>query len=156
MDPSGDGGGGLTAAELPCGSCGAQSSAEAKFCSECGTRLTQATKPAEYKQVTVLFADVVRSMDIAATLDMERWRAIMTELVERAAAVVRRYGGGKVEFTGDGLMAVFGAPAALEDHAFRACLGALDIQDEAKRLAAEVQRRDGVALRLRVGLNSAR
>ena len=86
---------------------------------------------------------------------MERLREIMTELVERSAAVVRRYGG-TVEFTGDGVMAIFGAPVALEDHAFRACLAALAIQEEANRLAAEVQRRDGVALRLRVGLNSGR
>ena len=110
---------------------------------------------AEYKQVTVLFADVVRSMDIAAAVDMERLREIMTELVERSAAVVQRYGG-TVEYTGDGVMALFGAPVALEDHAFRACLAALAIQEEANRLAAEVQRRDGVALRLRVGLNSGR
>ena len=103
----------------------------------------------------MLFADVVRSMDIAAALDMERLREVMTELVERSAAVVRRYGG-TVEYTGDGVMAIFGAPVALEDHAFRACLAALAIQEEANRLAAEVQRRDGVALRLRVGLNSGR
>jgi class 3 adenylate cyclase len=106
--------------------------------------------------VTVLFADVVRSMDIAAAVDIERLREIMTELVERSAAVVQRYGGGSVEYTGDGLMALFGAPVALEDHAFRACLAALAIQEEATRLAAEVQRRDSVALRLRVGLNSGR
>ena len=95
-------------------------------------------------------------MDIAAALDMERLREIMGELVECSAAVVRRYGGGTVEFTGDGVMALFGAPVALEDHAFRACLAAVDIQEEANRLAAEVARRDGVALRLRVGLNSGR
>ena len=111
---------------------------------------------AEYKQVTVLFADVVRSMDIAAAVDVERLREIMTELVERSAAVVQRYGGGTVDYTGDGVMALFGAPVALEDHAFRACLAALAIQEEADRLAAEVARRDGVALRLRVGLNSGR
>ena len=105
--------------------------------------------------MTVLFADVVRSMDIAAALDVERLREIMTELVERSAAVVQRYGG-TVEYTGDGVMALFGAPVALEDHAFRACLAALAIQEEANRLAAEVQRRDGVALQLRVGLNSGR
>ena len=103
----------------------------------------------------MLFADVVRSMDIAAAVDIERLREIMTELVERSAAVVQRYGG-TVEYTGDGVMALFGAPVALEDHAFRACLAALAIQEEANRLAAEVQRRDGVALRLRVGLNSGR
>jgi adenylate cyclase len=99
VDPGGDGGGGLTAT-LFCGSCGAQSSPTAKFCGECGTRLAQATQSAEYKQVTVLFADVVHSMDLAATLDMERWREIMTELAERSAAVARRYGG-TVEFTGE-------------------------------------------------------
>jgi class 3 adenylate cyclase len=104
--------------------------------------------------VTVLFADVVRSMDIAAAVDLERLREVMTELVERAAAVVQRYGGGTVEYTGDGLMAIFGAPMALEDHAFRACLAALEIQEEAKALAVEVARRDGVELQLRVGLNS--
>ena len=103
-----------------------------------------------------MFADVVRSMDIAAALDVERLREIMAELVERSAAVVQRYGAGKFEYTGDGLMALFGAPVALEDHAFRACLAALAIQEEASRLATEVQRRDGLTLRLRVGLNSGR
>jgi class 3 adenylate cyclase len=95
-------------------------------------------------------------MDIAATVGAERLREIMTELVTRAAAVVQRYGGTVDKFTGDGLMAVFGAPAALEDHALRACLAALGIQEEVTRLAAEVQRRDGVGLNLRVGLNSGR
>ena len=108
---------------------------------------------AKYKQVTVLFADVVRSMDIAAALDIERLREIMTELVERSAEVARRYGG-TVEFNGDGVMALFGAPVALEDHAFRACLSALEIQTVADGLADEVQRRDGVTLCVRVGLNS--
>ncbi|MGV0803331.1 adenylate/guanylate cyclase domain-containing protein, partial [Mycolicibacterium elephantis] len=81
---------------------------------------------------------------------------IMADLVQRSTAVVQRYGGGSVEYTGDGVMAIFGAPVALEDHAFRACLAALAIQEEAKQLATEVQRRDGVALQLRVGLNSGR
>ena len=75
--------------------------------------------------------------------------------MERSAAVVRRYGG-TVEYAGDGVMAIFGAPVALEDHAFRGCLAALAIQEETNRLAAEVARRDGVALQLRVGLNSGR
>ena len=112
-----------------------------------GHRLPSADA-AEYKQVTVLFADVVRSMDIAAALDMERLREIMTELVERSAAVVRRYGG-TVESTGDGVMAIFGAPVALEDHAFRACLAAVAIQEEAKRLAARC--RDATAWTCRCG-----
>ncbi len=104
--------------------------------------------------MTVLFADVVHSMDIAAAVGAERLREIMAELVNRSTAVVKRYGGTVSQFTGDGIMAVFGAPVALEDHAVRACLAALGIQEEAKRLAAEVQDRDGVELRLRVGLNS--
>ena len=109
---------------------------------------------AEFKQVTVLFADVVNSMDIAAALGAERFREVMTELVNGSAAVVQHYGGMVDKFTGDGIVAVFGAPAALEDHALRACLVALGIQEEVKRLAAEVERRDGVDLQLRIGLNS--
>ena len=153
MDPSGDGGG-LTATGLFCGSCGAQSSTAAKFCGECGTRLTQTTQSAEYKQVTVLFADVVRSMDIAAAVGAERLREVMTDLVNCASSVVRRYGGTVDKFTGDGIMAVFGAPLALEDHAVRACLAALKIQDELPQLAAQVRDRDGVELAVRIGLNS--
>ena len=113
-----------------------------------------AATAAEYKQVTVLFADVVHSMDIAAAVGAERLREIMSELLDRSTVVVKRYGGTLSQFTGDGIMAVFGAPIALEDHAFRACLAALGIQEEAKRLAAGVQDRDGICLRLRVGLNS--
>jgi class 3 adenylate cyclase len=144
----------MTAAALVCGSCGTELPQNAKFCLECGAAVSSAAKSAEYKQVTVLFADVVQSMDIAAAVGAERLREIMTELVERSAAVVRRYGGTVDKFTGDGIMAVFGAPAALEDHAIRACLAALGVQEEAKRLAAGVRERDGVDLQLRVGLNS--
>ena len=78
----------------------------------------------------MLFADVVRSMDLASTLDAERLREIMADLFDRSAAVVQRYGGTVDKFTGDGIMAVFGAPITLEDHAFRACLAALDIQKD--------------------------
>jgi adenylate cyclase len=137
-----------------CATCGTELRATAKFCDECGSPTSVAAAPAEYKQVSVLFADVVRSMDIAAAVGAERLREIMTELVEHAATVVKRYGGTVDKFTGDGIMAVFGAPVALEDHAFRACLAALGIQDEAQRLAAEVAQRDGIDLQLRVGLNS--
>ena len=154
MDPSGDGGGGLTATGLSCGSCGTELPPNSKFCNECGAPLTQATRSAEYKQVTVLFADVVHSMEIAAAVGAERLREIMAELVDRAAVVVQHFGGTVGSFTGDGIMAVFGAPVALEDHAIRACLAALGVQDEAKRFAVDVQDRDGVELQLRVGLNS--
>ncbi|OBJ62794.1 AAA family ATPase [Mycobacterium sp. 1423905.2] len=135
-----------------CPACGVQPLENARFCHGCGAPVARAGALAEYKQVTVLFADVVHSMDIAAAVGAERLREIMTELVTRASAVVQRYGGTVDKFTGDGIMALFGAPAALEDHALRASLAALGIQDEAKRLAADLA--DGVPLVLRVGLNS--
>ena len=137
-----------------CRGCGAEPRADARFCDACGTPLGHVNAEAEYKQVTVLFADVVHSMDIAAAVGAERLREIMTELFDRSSAVVLRYGGTVDKFTGDGLMAVFGAPVALEDHALRACLAALDIQREAQRIATEVEQRDGLALLLRIGLNS--
>jgi class 3 adenylate cyclase len=104
--------------------------------------------------VTVLFADVVHSMDIATAVGAERLREIMSDLLDRSTAVVKRYGGTVDKFTGDGIMAVFGAPITLEDHAIRACLAALEIQAETARLAVEVNDRDAIDLRLRVGLNS--
>ena len=128
--------------------------ASAKFCSECGKPRAQSSQSAEYKQVTVLFADVVHSMDLAASLGAERLREVMAALLDCSTAVVQRYGGIVDKFTGDGIMALFGAPVALEDHAFRACLAATDIQREAERLAADVQTRDDVTLQLRIGLNS--
>lgn len=128
--------------------------AQARFCSECGTPLTRAAGSAEYKQVTVLFADVVHSMDIARTVGPERLREIMASLVDVASSVVARYGGTVDKFTGDGIMAVFGAPLALEDHAVRACLAALGIQAEVNTVAVDIGRRDNADLQLRVGLNS--
>jgi adenylate cyclase len=142
----------MTAA--PCANCGAEPRVGARFCDACGSPISADGGRAEYKQVTVLFADVVRSMDIAAAVGAERLREIMTEVFNRSSTVVKRYGGTVDKFTGDGIMAVFGAPIALEDHALRACLAALDIQAEAQRFALELQYRDRVELQLRVGLNS--
>src|SRR5262249_15739241 len=144
----------MTTTGLVCAACGIELPPNSKFCNECGAAVSAASKPAEYKQVTVLFADVVHSMDIAAAVGAERLREIMAALVGRAAAVGARYGGTVDKFTGDGIMAVFGAPVALEDHAVRACLAALGVREEAQRLAVEVRERDGVELQLRVGLNS--
>src|SRR5258707_2630858 len=143
----------MTAATA-CRTCGTEPREGARFCDACGAPVTEQDTPAEYKQVTVLFADVVHSMDIAAAVGTERLREIMTELVDRCAAVVKRYGGTVDKFTGDGIMAVFGATVALEDHAVRACLSALGVQEETRRLALVVGERDGVELQLRVGLNS--
>jgi len=137
-----------------CPACGNQAREGARFCDNCGAPMVSTSESAEYKQVTVLFADVVGSTDITAAVGAERLREIMAGLVKRSAAVVQRYGGTVDKFTGDGISALFGAPMALEDHAFRACLAALDIQQEAKQLAAAVAARDDVELQLRIGLNS--
>jgi adenylate cyclase len=120
-----------------CRTCGTEPLEHARFCHGCGSPVKEADTRAEYKQVTVLFADVVHSMDIAAAVGEERLREIMTELVNRASSVVQRYGGTVDKFTGDGIMAVFGAPVALEDHATRACMAALGIQEEIALLAAK-------------------
>ncbi|HTY28163.1 MAG TPA: adenylate/guanylate cyclase domain-containing protein, partial [Mycobacterium sp.] len=136
-----------------CGSCGHDLRAGARFCDACGCAVAASPAPSEFKQVTVLFADVVGSMRLATALHPERLQAIMHELFNRGAAVVQRFQG-TVEFTGDGLMALFGAPVAVEDHALRACIAALEIQSVTKELSAEVFRSDGVDLRIRVGLNS--
>jgi adenylate cyclase len=142
-------------AEPACRSCGTQLLENAQFCHGCGSPVARTEAAhAEYKQVTVLFADVVHSMDIAATVGPERLREIMAELVNRSAEVVSRYGGTLDKFTGDGIMAVFGAPVALEDHAVRGCLAALGIQQQASELAAEVKRKDAIDFSMRVGLNS--
>ena len=135
-------------------SCGNDLRAKARFCDACGSPVSTRPAAGEHKQVTVLFADVVGSMKLAAALDAERLQEIMHELFNRAAGVVQRYQGTVDKFTGDGLMALFGAPAALEDHALRACISALEIQAVANELAAEILHRDGIALQIRVGLNS--
>ena len=143
----------MTAATA-CRTCGTEAREGARFCDGCGAPVTGQDTRAEYKQVTVLFADVVHSMDIASAVGAERLREIMADLADRCAAVVKRYGGTVDKFTGDGIMAVFGAPVALEDHAVRACLAALGVQEEAKRLADDIHNRDGIDLWVRVGLNS--
>ncbi|WP_179468823.1 adenylate/guanylate cyclase domain-containing protein [Mycolicibacterium vinylchloridicum] len=137
-----------------CLTCGTELLESARFCHSCGSPVGDAGARPEYKQVTVVFADVVRSMDIAAAVGAERLREIMAELADRCAGVVRRFGGTVGSFTGDGIMAVFGAPVAFEDHAVRACLAALAIQEAARPLAIDVRRQDGIDLKLRIGLNS--
>ncbi|AGB20823.1 adenylate/guanylate cyclase family protein [Mycobacterium sp. JS623] len=136
-----------------CGSCGNDLRAKARFCDVCGAPVASSAVT-EYKQVTVLFVDVVGSMKLAAVLHPERLREIMNELFNRAAAVVQRYQGTLDKFTGDGLMALFGAPVALEDHALRACIAALEIQTVTQEFAVDVFRRDNVRLEVRAGLNS--
>ena len=108
----------------------------------------------ERKQVTVLFADVMGSMDMAEQHDPEQWRRIMQGFFSILADEVRRFEGTVDKFTGDGIMAVFGAPVAHEDHARRACFAALRMLDDIAEYAAELRRRHGLNFSVRIGVNS--
>jgi class 3 adenylate cyclase/tetratricopeptide (TPR) repeat protein len=108
----------------------------------------------ERKQVTVLFADVKGSMDMAEQQDPEQWRRIMQGFFSILADEVRRFEGTVDKFTGDGIMAVFGAPIAHEDHARRACYAALRMLDDISEYAAELRRRHGLNFSARIGLDS--
>src|SRR5947208_645365 len=108
----------------------------------------------ERKQVTVLFADVQGSMDLAGALDPEEWRAIMDRFLKILSAGVTRFEGTVDKFTGDGIMAVFGAPIAHEDHARRASYAALQMLDDVSEYAAELRREQGLNFSVRIGINS--
>jgi class 3 adenylate cyclase/tetratricopeptide (TPR) repeat protein len=109
---------------------------------------------AERKQVTVLFADVKGSMDMAEAQDPEQWRRIMQRFFAILADGVHRFEGTVDKFTGDGIMAVFGAPIAHEDHARRACYAALRMLDDIAAYAAELRRSQGLSFSTRIGLDS--
>jgi class 3 adenylate cyclase/tetratricopeptide (TPR) repeat protein len=108
----------------------------------------------ERKQVTVLFADLKGSMELLADRDPEEARQLLDPVLDRMMAAVHRYEGTVNQVMGDGIMALFGAPLAHEDHAVRACYAALAMQAAVKQYAAEVQRRHGVPVQIRVGLNA--
>ena len=108
----------------------------------------------ERKQVTVLFADVQGSMDMAEGQDLEEWRRIMQRFFSILADGVHRFEGTVDKFTGDGIMAVFGAPVAHEDHGRRACYAALRMLDDISEYAAELRRTDGLSFSARIGINS--
>jgi class 3 adenylate cyclase/tetratricopeptide (TPR) repeat protein len=112
------------------------------------------TLEGERKQVTVLFADLKGSMELLADRDPEEARQLLDPVLDRMMAAVHRYEGTVNQVMGDGIMALFGAPIAHEDHAVRAWYAALAMQASVKRYAAEVQRTRGVPLQIRVGLNS--
>ncbi|HWT90056.1 MAG TPA: adenylate/guanylate cyclase domain-containing protein, partial [Solirubrobacterales bacterium] len=109
---------------------------------------------AERKQVTVLFADVSGSMDLAEQEDPEEWRKIMQRFFSMLAETVTRFEGTVDKFTGDGIMAIFGAPIAHEDHARRACYAALQMLDDVAEYAAELRRAKGLNFSTRIGINS--
>jgi class 3 adenylate cyclase/tetratricopeptide (TPR) repeat protein len=108
----------------------------------------------ERKQVTVLFADLKGSMELLADRDPEEARLLLDPVLERMMDAVHRYEGTVNQVMGDGIMALFGAPIAHEDHAVRACYAALAMQGAVKEYAAEVQRTRGVPILIRVGLNA--
>jgi class 3 adenylate cyclase/tetratricopeptide (TPR) repeat protein len=155
------------AATDSCPLCGAQNPAGQSFCNSCGARLdgasavdepslsaTQPEADGERKQVTVLFADVMGSMDIAERVDPEEWRQIMQHFFSLLSDGVRRFEGTVDKFTGDGIMALFGAPIAHEDHAARACFAALHIGELVAEYATELRRGQGLNFSVRIGINS--
>jgi class 3 adenylate cyclase len=163
-----------------CTNCGTQLPAGAKFCFECATPVgapgspprfaspetytpkhlaeriinSKAALEGERKQVTVLFADLKGSMELLADRDPEEARKILDPVLERMMEAVHRYEGTVNQVMGDGIMALFGAPLAHEDHAVRACYTALRMQESVKRHAEEAFRNSGVRVQIRVGLNS--
>jgi class 3 adenylate cyclase/tetratricopeptide (TPR) repeat protein len=167
-----------------CASCGASVDAGSKFCDNCGASLAATpvqptatprfTSPESYtpkhlaekiltskaalegerKQVTVLFADLKGSMELLADRDPEEARKLLDPVLERMMEAVHRYEGTVNQVMGDGIMALFGAPLAHEDHAVRACYAALRMQEAVAQYAEGVFRSHGVPLQIRVGLNS--
>ena len=166
-----------------CAKCGRTLSPTAKFCSECAhpTGLSAAPPPAprfdspesytpkhlaeriltskaalegERKQVTVLFADLKGSMELLADRDPEEARKLLDPVLERMMEAVHRYEGTVNQVMGDGIMALFGAPVAHEDHAVRACYAAHEMQAAMRRYTEEVRHAHGIEVQIRVGLNS--
>jgi class 3 adenylate cyclase/tetratricopeptide (TPR) repeat protein len=143
----------LAAPHATCPSCGAANAAENRFCGQCATPLERRLE-GERKHVTVLFADLKGSMELLTDRDPEDARRILDPILEHMMEAVHRYEGTVNQVMGDGIMALFGAPVAHEDHAVRACYAALRMQESVKRYGETVRRQDGVLPRIRVGLNS--
>src|SRR5262249_44699462 len=166
-------------ASLVCPSCGATNPSEDKFCGQCAVPLDTPSQPrfaspdsytpkylaeriltskaaleGERKQVTVLFADLKGSMELLSDRDPEDARKLLDPVLEHMMEAVHRYEGTVNQVMGDGIMALFGAPVAHEDHAVRACYAALRMQESVKRYAEEVRRVEDVPIHIRVGLNS--
>src|SRR5437773_590171 len=167
-----------------CSSCGADVEAGSKFSDGCGVLLappgaagpgparfavpesytpkhlaekiltSKSALEGERKQVTVLFADLKGSMELLADRDPEEARKILDPVLERMMEAVHRYEGTVNQVMGDGVMALFGAPLAHEDHAVRACYAALRMQESVKRYTDGVRRAHGIEVQIRVGLNS--
>src|SRR5436853_375887 len=161
---------------MHCPSCGHDLRPGARFCDACGHPVGGVAPPerrphapvhlaekvlasrgrleGERKQVTVLFADVKGSMELAERIDPEAWHRILDRFFTILADGVHRFEGTVNQYTGDGIMALFGAPIAHEDHAQRACWAALHLQHELRRYADEVRLAHGLGFSVRMGLNS--
>jgi len=158
-----------------CLSCNSPNPDGARFCNQCGQRLdaapaaprsytprhladqvlrNRAALQGERKRVTVLFADVKGSTRLAQEAGAELWHSILDRFFSILSAAVHRYEGTVNQYTGDGIMALFGAPVAHEDHASRACFAALEMQREVRRFADELRLSKGLNLSMRVGLNT--
>jgi class 3 adenylate cyclase/tetratricopeptide (TPR) repeat protein len=162
-----------------CPSCGTANPPGNRFCGQCAVPLSKATEPrfgspesytpkhlaekilasksaleGERKQVTVLFADLKGSMELLADRDPEEARKLLDPVLERMMEAVHRYEGTVNQVMGDGIMALFGAPVAHEDHAVRACYAALRMQEAVRGYSEEARRAHGVNVQIRVGLNS--
>jgi class 3 adenylate cyclase/tetratricopeptide (TPR) repeat protein len=167
-----------------CASCGAKLDLSNKFCDNCGSSVaaisastltasrfaspdaytpkhlgeriltSRSALEGERKQVTVLFADIKSSMELLADRDPEEARRILDPVLEHMIEAVHRYEGTVNQVMGDGIMALFGAPLAHEDHAIRAGFAALRMQNALKLYAEDVRRTSGIPIQVRVGLNS--
>jgi class 3 adenylate cyclase/tetratricopeptide (TPR) repeat protein len=165
-----------------CSNCGHQLSPTAKFCPECAHPTGQVPAPTtslfgspgaytprhlvekiltsrsalegERKQVTVLFADLKGSMELLADRDVEEARSVLDPVLQLMMDAVHRYEGTVNQVMGDGIMALFGAPLAHEDHAVRACYAAIRMQETVKKYAEDARRSHGTVIKIRVGLNS--
>ncbi|HJW69578.1 MAG TPA: adenylate/guanylate cyclase domain-containing protein, partial [Candidatus Binatia bacterium] len=165
--------------DVTCAGCGQANPVGQKFCNGCGQRLGESAGAAERdphaytpkhladkilasksalegerKQVTVLFADVKGSMELAEQVDPEVFHQIMERFAGLLAEGVHRFEGTVTQFTGDGVMALFGAPIAHEDHAQRACYAALHLGDALRRYATELRLQRGLNFAVRMGINS--
>jgi len=165
---------------IECPGCGRENPPGQKFCHGCGRKITTGAAPApdraprdytpkhladkilqsksalegERKQVTVLFADVKGSMELAERVDPEEWHGILDRFFRILTKGVHRYEGTVNQYTGDGIMALFGAPIAHEDHAQRACYAALWLSEELRGYADALRREKGLSFLVRMGLNS--